>query len=55
MLENEQNSGHMTRDIILKHFTEYSQKEKKKKTYLDSLYFFTILAKVHTWKYPSHG
>lgn len=30
MLENEQNSGHMTRDIILKHFTEYSQKEKKK-------------------------
>lgn len=30
MLENEQNSGHMTRDIILKHFTEYIAKKKKK-------------------------
>lgn len=53
MLEKEQNSGHMNRDIIIKYFIEVKPKRNKRVLYPDSLYFFNILAKVPVRKWPT--
>lgn len=51
MYEKEQNSGHMTRDIIIKYFIEIKPKRNKIVLYLDSLYVFNILAEVPVRKW----